>query len=81
MEQYQKKPTDETIEEISALFDKQKQQLTATFLSIINMNIVVRKLVIITNGGPELGTINFDDDLEYIDCPPMGIYFWRQWKK
>jgi hypothetical protein len=63
------------INEIKCLFDKQKQQLTAAFLSLIGMNLVVRKLGIRHNGGPELGTINFDDDLEYIRLSDYGRLF------
>jgi len=62
-------------EEISFLFDTQKPQLTAALLSLINMNLVVRKLVIRHDGGPELGTINFDDDLEYVRLSAYGQLF------
>ena len=62
-------------EEFIPLFETQKQQLTAAFLSLINMNLVVRKLVIRYDGGPELGTINFDDDSEYIRLSAYGQLF------
>lgn len=61
--------------EFGHLYETQKQQLTAAFLSLINMNLVVRKLVIRHNGGPELGTINFDDDKEYIRLSAYGQLF------
>ena len=57
------------------IYETQKQQLTAAFLSLINMNLVVRKLAIKANGGPELGTINFDDDVEYIRLSAYGQLF------
>lgn len=57
------------------LYETQKQQLTAAFLSLINMNLVVRKLAIRHNSGPELGTINFDDDVEYIRLSAYGQLF------
>ena len=63
------------IEGIGVLFDTQKERLTAAILSLINMNLIVRKLVIRHNGGPELGTINFDDDLEYIRLSAYGQLF------
>jgi len=61
--------------EILLIYETQKQHLTAAFLSLINMNLVVRKLAIRHNGGPELGTINFDDDLEYIRLSAYGQLF------
>jgi hypothetical protein len=61
--------------EFAHIFETQRQQLTAAFLSLINMNLVVRKLAIRMNGGPELGTINFDDDLEYIRLSAYGQLF------
>jgi len=61
--------------EFGHLYETQKQQLTAAFLSLINMNLVVRKLAIRHNGGPELGTINFDDDMEYIRLSAYGQLF------
>jgi len=57
------------------IYETQKQHLTAAFLSLINMNLVVRKLAIRHNGGPELGTINFDDDKEYIRLSAYGQLF------
>jgi hypothetical protein len=62
-------------EEFGHLYETQKQQLTAAFLSLINMNLVVRKLVIRHDGGPELGTINFDDDKEHIRLSAYGQLF------
>ena len=62
-------------DEIKNLFETQRQQLTAAFLSLINMNLVVRKLVIRHDGGPELGTINFDGELEYIRLSEYGELF------
>jgi len=61
--------------EVAYLFKNQRQQLTAAFLSLINMNLVVRKLAIKANGGPELGTINFGDDIEYIHLSAYGQLF------
>jgi len=49
--------------------------LTAAFLSLINMNLVVKKLVTKHDGGPELGTINFNDELEYIKLSAYGQLF------
>jgi predicted transcriptional regulator len=63
------------IKEISVLFDTQKQRLIAALLSLINMNLVVRKLVIRHDGGPELGIIKFDDDHEYIRLSAYGQLF------
>lgn len=63
------------IKEIGVLFDAQKQRLIAALLSLINMNLVVRKLVIRANGGPELGIIKFDDDHEYIRLSAYGQLF------
>jgi len=61
--------------EFLLIYETQKQQLTAAFLSLINMNLVVRKLAIRHNSGPELGTINFDDDVEYIRLSAYGQLF------
>jgi hypothetical protein len=62
-------------EEFVTIFETQRQQLAAAFLSLINMNLVVKKLVIRHDGGPELGTINFDDELEYIRLSAYGQLF------
>jgi len=64
-----------SIKEFQILYETQKEQLTAVFLSLINMNLVVRKLVIRHDGGPELGTINYKDDLEYIRLSAYGQLF------
>jgi hypothetical protein len=64
-----------SINEFHTLYETQKEQLTAAFLSLINMNLVVRKLAIRHNGGPELGTINYDDDLEYLRLSAYGQLF------
>ena len=64
-----------SVPEIGVLYDTQRERLTAVFLSLINMNLVVRKLVIRHDGGPELGTINYDDDLEYIRLSAYGQLF------
>lgn len=61
--------------ELTHIYENQKQQLTAAFLSLINMNLVVKKLVTKHDGGPELGTINFDDELEYIKLSAYGQLF------
>jgi hypothetical protein len=63
------------IEEINELYNEKKEILISSFLSLINMNLLVRKLVIRHNGGPELGTINFDDELEYIKLSAYGKLF------
>ena len=52
-----------------------EEQLTAAFLSLINMNLVVRKLSIKYDSGPELGTLNYNDNLEYIRLSPYGKLF------
>jgi len=64
--------------EFTVIYETQKEQLTAALLSLINMNLVVRKLAIRMNGGPELGTINFDDDLEYIRLSAYGQLFLKE---
>jgi hypothetical protein len=63
------------IKEIHELYITKKEYLISAFLSLINMNLVVRKLVIRHDGGPELGTINFDDDSEYIKLSLYGKLF------
>lgn len=63
------------IKEFKILRETQEDQLTAAFLSLINMNLVVRKLVIRLDGGPELGTINYKDELEYIRLSAYGQLF------
>ena len=68
-------------EEFIPLFETHKPELTAAFLSLINMNLVVRKLVIRHDGGPELGTINFDDDSEYIRLSAYGEFFLEAMKE
>jgi hypothetical protein len=62
-------------EEFIDLYKTQEERLTAAFLSLINMNLVVKKLVIKYNGGPELGTINYNDDNEYIRLSAYGQLF------
>jgi hypothetical protein len=61
--------------EFETLFETQEKQLTAAFLSLINMNLVVRKLAIKHDGGPELGTINYNDKLEFIRLSAYGQLF------
>ena len=61
--------------EFRYLFETEKQYLTAAILSLINMNLVVKKLVVKNDGGPELGTINFDDEMEYIRLSAYGQLF------
>jgi hypothetical protein len=63
------------IKEIYDLYNEKRENLISSFLSLINLNLLVRKLVIRRNGGPELGTINFDDELEYIKLSPYGKLF------
>ena len=62
-------------ETILHLFETQPQRLTAAFLSLIGMNLVVRKLRIQHNAGPELGTIDYDNDVEYIRLSDYGQLF------
>jgi hypothetical protein len=63
------------IKEIHDLYKEKKENLISSFLSLINMNLVVRKLVIRRDGGPELGTINLDDKSEYIKLSSYGKLF------
>ena len=63
------------INELSSLQVTNEEQLTAAFLSLINMNLVVRKLSIKHDGGPELGTLNYNDNLEYIRLSAYGKVF------
>ena len=63
------------INEFSSLQVTNEEQLTAAFLSLINMNLVVRKLSIKHDGGPELGTLNYNDNLEYIRLSAYGKLF------
>lgn len=75
-------PTNETkweeilkIKDIQDIYNKKKENLIAAFLSLISMNLLVRKLAIRYDGGPELGTINFNNELEYIKLSPYGKLF------
>ena len=63
------------ITEIYNLYNTEVERLTAAFLSLINMNLVIRKLIIRRNGGPELGTINYNDKDEYIMLSAYGKMF------
>jgi len=63
------------INEFRILYETKNEQLTAAFLSLINMNLVVRRLVIRFDVGPELGTIDYNDDSELIRLSPYGQFF------
>ena len=64
-----------SIKELGILFETQKEHFTAAILSLINMNLVVKKLGIRMDGGPELGTIDFKDNIEYIRLSEFGQLF------
>lgn len=70
-----------TREEFCDLYKTQEERLTAAFLSLINMNLIVKKLVIKHDGGPELGTINYNDDIEYIRLSAYGQLFLKSLEK
>jgi len=65
-------------EELRILYETQKEQLVAAILTLINMNLVIRKLGIRMNGGPELGTIDFEDNIEYIRLSGFGQIFLKK---
>jgi hypothetical protein len=62
-------------DEFCDLYKTQEERLTAAFLSLINMNLVVKKLVTKYNSGPEFGTINYNYDGEYIRLSAYGQLF------
>jgi len=64
-----------SIKEIAEKRIQDEHVLKASLLSLINMNLIVRKLEIQMNGGPELGDINFDKELEYVRLSDYGIEF------
>ena len=63
------------IKEFRNLYETQEERLTAALLSLINMNLIVKKLGIKHDGGPELGTINFNNEREYIRLSAYGQLF------
>lgn len=63
------------IEEIRSYYEKDADGLEASLLSLQNQSLIVRKLAIRLNGGPELGSIDFNADIEYVRLSKYGKRF------
>jgi len=63
------------ISEVNILYKERNGNLKSAILSLINMNLIVRKLAIRHDGGPEIGNLDFNNDSEYIKLSEYGILF------
>jgi hypothetical protein len=60
---------------IYEIYDKDIEKLTSIFLSLINMNLIIRKTPLRIGVGPEYGIINFHDELELTCLSIKGKLF------
>jgi hypothetical protein len=57
------------------IYDKDIEKLISIFLSLINMNLIIRKTPLRVGIGPEYGVINFSDELELTCLSSKGKLF------
>jgi hypothetical protein len=60
---------------IYEIYDKDIEKLISVFLSLINMNLIIRKTPLRVGVGPEYGVIDFHDELELTCLSSKGKLF------